>query len=251
VGPVIDDGTRRSLVDTPVTGREGNGSMTAPDGSGDLVPVGISTWRRTLDVVVAGGLLVVALPVLTVAGALVVLTSGRPALFRQVRIGERAQPFTLTKLRTMRSGSGLAVTTIEDTRITGLGRALRRTSVDELPQLWDVLRGRMTLVGPRPESLELAVRYPDSARFVLQARPGLTGPSQLTYRERAVTPPPGRDAESWYLEVLVPLRAQTDLEYLRNPSPRATLRYLVRTALFVTGLASYESGAPSPARETG
>jgi lipopolysaccharide/colanic/teichoic acid biosynthesis glycosyltransferase len=209
-----------------------------------VVPVGISAWRRALDVVVAGMLLVFATPVLLVAGALVALTSGRPVLFHQVRVGERAQPFTLTKLRTMRPGGGPGVTTTGDLRVTGVGRVLRRTSIDELPQLWAVLRGRMTLVGPRPESLDLAARYPDSARPVLQARPGLTGPCQLAYRERAVTPPPGWDPERWYLEVMVPLRARADLEYLSSPSPRATFRHLLRTALFVTGLASYERTAP-------
>jgi lipopolysaccharide/colanic/teichoic acid biosynthesis glycosyltransferase len=212
------------------------------------VPVGISAWRRALDIVAAGILLLLALPVLVVAGLVVALTSGRPVLFHQVRVGERAQPFLLTKLRTMRPGRGPGVTATGDLRVTAVGRVLRRTSIDELPQLWAVLRGRMTLVGPRPESLELAARYPESARPVLQARPGLTGPCQLVYRERSVTPPPGWDPEAWYLDVMVPLRARADLEYLRDPSPRATFGHLVRTAVFVAGLANYELGAPATER---
>jgi lipopolysaccharide/colanic/teichoic acid biosynthesis glycosyltransferase len=222
--------------------------MSIQDDPATVVPAGVSGWRRALDVVVACTLLLLAIPVLVVAGALVALTSGRPIVFHQVRVGEGAQPFRLTKLRTMRAGIGPGVTGSRDARVTAVGRILRRTSVDELPQLWAVVRGRMTLVGPRPESVELAARYPECARCVLQARPGLTGPAQLAYRERAVTPPPGWDAESWYLEVMVPLRVHADLEYLRDPSPRATLRHLVRTALFVTGLASYEVSAPSTGR---
>jgi lipopolysaccharide/colanic/teichoic acid biosynthesis glycosyltransferase len=222
--------------------------MTVQGDPAPLVRVGVSKWRRSLDVVAAGIALVVAIPLLVVAGALVAVASGRPILFHQLRVGEGARPFRLTKLRTMRAGAGTAVTTDRDARVTAVGRVLRRTSIDELPQLWAVLRGRMTLVGPRPESVELASRYPDSARWILQARPGLTGPAQLAFRQRAVTPPPGWDAESWYLEVVVPLRVRADLEYLRDPSPRATLRHLVRTALFVTGLASYELSASSTER---
>jgi lipopolysaccharide/colanic/teichoic acid biosynthesis glycosyltransferase len=213
------------------------------------VPLGVSPWRRSLDVVVAGALLLVVLPLLAVAAGLLLATSGRPVLFHQLRVGEAGRPFRLTKLRTMRPGAGSAVTTRDDVRITRLGRVLRRTSVDELPQLWAVLRGRMTLVGPRPESVELAARYPASARPVLLARPGLTGPAQLAYRERAATPPPGQDPEAWYLETVVPLRAEADLAYLRRPTPTATLAWLVRTALFVVGLGNYEmSVAGSPGR---
>ena len=117
---------------------------------------------------------------------------------------------------------------------------LRRTSVDELPQLLHVLRGQMTLVGPRPESVDLARRYPASCRPVLSARPGLTGPAQLAYRERCAVPPSDWDVESWYLQVLVPLRAQADLEYLCRPTLRHTVRYLLRTAAFVLGVRDYE-----------
>ena len=111
---------------------------------------------------------------------------------------------------------------------------LRAFSIDELPQLWHVLRGQMTLVGPRPESMELAERYPRSCRWVLGARPGLTGPSQLTYRESSITPPAGvSDPDEWYLSVLVPLRAQADLEYLLRPSLAGTVRWLLLTVLVV------------------
>lgn len=214
--------------------------MTAQDRPPVVVLAGVSRWRRALDIVIAGMLLVLTLPLVVAAAALVILTSGRPVLFHQVRVGEALEPFRMTKLRTMSPGAGPGVTTYHDARVTRLGRFLRRTSIDELPQLWAVLCGRMTLVGPRPESLDLAVRYPAAARPVLQARPGLTGPAQLAYRQLAATPPPGIDSETWYLDTLVPLRAQADLEYLRLPTPRATLRYLTRTALFVVGLGNYE-----------
>ncbi len=155
----------------------------------------------------------------------------------------------------MRVGlAGPGVTAADDDRITRLGRVLRRLSIDELPQLWCVVRGTMTLVGPRPESVQLAARYAPECRPVLLARPGLTGPAQLRYRERSAVPPPGWDVEQWYLEVLVPLRVQADREYVDHPTVVRTLRYLCLTALFVIGLVdlSEESvEAPVPRTDKG
>lgn len=207
--------------------------------------------RRALDVLVAGSLLLLALPVVAVAAALVRLTDGGPAFYRQPRIGEGNVPFSILKLRTMREGSaGPTVTSTGDARITRVGRVLRRTSIDELPQLWHVLCGQMTLVGPRPESVALAAAYPSSCRFILMARPGLTGPSQLRYRESSAVPPPGWDVEQWYLTRLVPLRVDADLDYLLDPGVGPTVHYLWLTALFVLGLHHGEqtvAAAPSAA----
>jgi lipopolysaccharide/colanic/teichoic acid biosynthesis glycosyltransferase len=202
----------------------------------------VSAARRLLDVVLGSLLLVLAAPLLVVAAVLILATSGRPVFFRQVRIGENGRPFVLCKLRTMRSSqSGPDVTAASDARITRVGAFLRRTSIDELPQLWHVVRGQMTLVGPRPETVGLAERYPAGCRSVLQARPGLTGPTQLRYRERSAVPQDGRtDVESWYLDVLVPLRVAADREYLEQPTIRHTVYYLLLTALFVVGLADVQ-----------
>jgi lipopolysaccharide/colanic/teichoic acid biosynthesis glycosyltransferase len=197
--------------------------------------------RRCLDVVVSSVGLIVATPLIAMAAALVLFTDGRPVFFKQSRIGEHARPFTMYKLRSMRisdagSGSGPGVTTSADPRVTRVGRVLRRLSIDELPQLWHVFRGQMTLVGPRPESVSLAAGYPRSSKFVLLCRPGLTGPAQLTYREASATPPPSwPDADSWYLTVIVPLRTEADLGYLIRPTFWQTLRWLAATALHVVG----------------
>jgi lipopolysaccharide/colanic/teichoic acid biosynthesis glycosyltransferase len=211
-----------------------------PDGA-----FGVSAARRGLDIVVAGVLVVLAAPVVLAAALAIVLTDGRPVLFRQARVGEGGVPFRLTKLRTMRvRTAGAGVTAEGDARITRVGALLRRTSIDELPQLWDVLRGRMTLVGPRPESLPLAQRYPAECRVVLMARPGLTGPAQLTYRERSAVPPENwADVEAWYLSRLVPLRVAADLGYLHRPTLPATVRWLCLTALFVVGVVDLQAPA--------
>jgi lipopolysaccharide/colanic/teichoic acid biosynthesis glycosyltransferase len=205
----------------------------------------VSAPRRLLDVVVALLLLVVSAPVLLAVGLLMLLEDGRPLFYVQVRIGEHGVPFRLLKLRTMRTGTGGAeVTTEGDPRITRIGRVVRRLSLDELPQLWHVLRGQMTLVGPRPESRALAERYPASCRSVLEARPGLTGPAQLRFRERSAVPPVGGPGvEEWYLTRLVPQRVQADLEFLRRATVLATVRWLCVTALFVVGLVDLQGPA--------
>jgi len=210
----------------------------------------VGPGRRAVDVAASAVLVLLTAPLVLVAAVLILLTDGRPVLFRQERVGEDGVPFRLTKLRTMRAapaGGAAEVTATGDPRITRLGAALRRTSVDELPQLWHVLTGRMTLVGPRPESVGLAARYPESCRPVLLARPGLTGPAQLRYREASAVPPAGwTDVEGWYLDVVVPLRVAADLEYLRRPTVGATLRLLLVTALFVVGLADVQATAQVP-----
>lgn len=191
--------------------------------------------RRLLDVVVAAVALVGLAPVLMVVALIVRATDGGPVLFRQVRLGEEERPFVLVKFRSMRaSAGGPQVTASGDPRVTRLGRVLRATSIDELPQLWHVLRGQMTLVGPRPETQELARGYPDDCRWVLRCRPGLTGPAQLALRDTAALDP-AADPEQDYLLRLVPLRARLDAEYQRDPSLRRTAGVLLQTAAAVAG----------------
>ncbi len=219
--------------------------MTELDGS-----LQVKGARRALDITVALVLLIVTLPVMLVVAGLVLLLEGRPVLFTQERVGENELPFRLYKFRSMRTTEGPGVTAAHDVRVTRLGAVLRRTSVDELPQLWHVLRGQMTLVGPRPESVELALRYPEQCRFVLHARPGLTGPAQLAYRERAAVPPPGwNEPEAWYLSVLVPLRAAADLEFLTRPTVWRAVRCMLLTAGFLLGVVDLQrpvSATPPP-----
>lgn len=211
----------------------------------------VSPARRALDILVASLLLVLFLPLLPLVALLILADDGWPVFYRQERVGQDGVPFQLLKLRTMRtSQAGPAVTAHGDPRITWIGRFLRRSSLDELPQVWHVLRGQMTLVGPRPESRALAERYPARCRRVLSARPGLTGPTQLRYRERSALPPTGwGDVDRWYLEVMVPIRVQADLEFLERPTVGATLRHLWLTALFVVGLADLQ--VPQPAAVAG
>lgn len=218
----------------------------------------VSRARRGLDVVVAVIALLISTPVLLVAGLAIRRTSPGPVLFRQTRVGLRGKPFTILKLRTMTvDAPGLDITMRGDPRVTRVGEVLRRTSLDELPQLLNVLRGEMTLVGPRPETVELAGRYPADCRWVLQHTPGLTGPAQVRLRDARVLEPghalPGSavgsaggsevgaavlaesspDPERWYLEQVVPRRVSLDASYLNAPSLSRTVAVLVETAVYL------------------
>ncbi|WP_460627804.1 sugar transferase [Intrasporangium mesophilum] len=194
----------------------------------------ISPDRRALDVLVAATALVVLSPLLLVIATVVRLSSPGPVIFRQQRLTRGRRPFTMYKFRTMRVGTrGPDVTTAGDSRVTGPGRFMRRTSLDELPQLVNVLRGQMTLVGPRPETPALAARYPADLQWVLHETPGLTGPAQITLRDDVSIVGSMNDVEQWYLDRLVPQRVAADLTFLDRPSLAATVHIIGMTARYV------------------
>ncbi len=191
---------------------------------------GTPRWKRALDL----GLSAPALPVL---GALLVVvwfamraTGDRgPLLYRAKRIGERHRPITVYKIRTMQPHTaGPMLTAAGDGRITRLGRILRQYKLDELPQLWNVVRGEMSLVGPRPEDPEYVDLTDPLHRFVFGARPGITGRAQLEFRhESDLLDRP--DAETFYRSTILPRKLELDRDYLETQSIRADLRVLART----------------------
>lgn len=187
---------------------------------------------RGVEVPVALALLVAASPMLLVAALAVVATSRGPAFFRQQRVGRAGRPFMLVKLRSMTvGGAGSSLTGSGDRRVTPIGRWLRRTKLDEVPQLWNVLQGDMSLVGPRPEVPRYAdLSDPRWAR-VLEARPGITDPLTLKLRdEEALMPAAEDERERFYVGTLLPLKLQGYLEYLGRRSWRSDLAVLLATA---------------------
>jgi lipopolysaccharide/colanic/teichoic acid biosynthesis glycosyltransferase len=196
------------------------------------VPPGVP--RRALDLLVTGSALVLLLPLLVIAAMLVMVSSPGPIIFRQQRVGQGGIPFTLLKFRTMRTGSsGPAVTPAGDARLTPVGKLLRLIGLDELPQLVNILRGEMTLVGPRPETLDLASRYPSGCEAVFDHRPGLTGPAAVRLRDRDELRSPTGAVEEYYLEVVVPAKVTVDLEFLAQPSVPRTVGVIVETFLYL------------------
>lgn len=193
--------------------------------------------KRLVDLAVSALLLALfALPMLLIA-AWVRLDSPGPALFRQQRVGQGGRLFTIHKFRTMRAdGGGLGLTVGTDARITRAGRWLRRLKLDELPQLWDVLRGAMSLVGPRPDLPEYVARYPEPLRSQLLAvRPGITDPASLAFRDEAERLAAAADPEREYLENILPAKLRLSAEYAARATLGSDLRLMLRTALLLIG----------------
>jgi len=193
--------------------------------------------RRIVDILLALPLFVLLLPLLVVIAALVVVDSRGPALFRQERVGRGARPFHIVKFRTMVAEApalGPAVSGHADPRVTRIGAFLRRTKLDELPQLYNVLRGDMTLIGPRAEVARYVVHYTDAERGLLTARPGLTGPGQVFFTEHQADELDNVvDPDRWYVEHQLHPKLAIDLDYVRNRSLVRDVDVLLRTVLIV------------------
>ena len=188
---------------------------------------------RLLDSALAGVALVLALPVCLAIGIAIRLDSPGPVLHRAARVGLAGRSFTLYKFRTMVDGAaalGPGVTAAGDPRVTRVGRFLRRTKLDELPQLWNVLRGDMRLVGPRPEDPRYVALYEPHQLLVLSVCPGITGPSQLAFfdEEQLLAE---ADAEAVYIRDILPRKLALDLDYARRHTLRQDLRILAQTLL--------------------
>jgi lipopolysaccharide/colanic/teichoic acid biosynthesis glycosyltransferase len=189
--------------------------------------------RRLLDVTVAASLLLALSPLLAVLALLVRATSPGPALFRQTRIGRHGRPFVLLKLRTMRADAawtGPAIAAGADPRITSLGARLRHAKLDELPQLWNVLRGDMSLVGPRPELPQYVARYTAAQRAILRTRPGLTDPASLAWADEAARLATFSDPQRAYAETVLPQKLAASLAYLERRTVWSDLAVVTRTA---------------------
>lgn len=188
--------------------------------------------KRLFDLLASGALLVVlGLPMVVCAG-LLVARQGSPVLFRQHRIGRHGHPFTILKFRTMRNGPvpGGAVTSGEvDVRITPLGAILRRYRIDEWPQLFNVIRGEMSLVGPRPEVPEFVDLEDPMWRQVLSVRPGLTGPDALAFRNEGQRLQHAEDAERTYRDEILPEKLRIQAQYARERHFLGDLKVLFRT----------------------
>jgi len=207
---------------------------------------------RWLEALVAALALVLLAPLLAVLALLVLVGSGRPVLYRQVRMGRDGEPFRLLKFRTMGVAADRAsrLTVGVDARVTRVGGWLRGRRLDELPQLVNVLRGDMALVGPRPEVPEF--RLPDLPDQVelLRHRPGLTDPASLAFRDEAALLAQVPDPDHYYRTTLLPAKARVSADYLRRRTARSDVSVLLRTARCLlapsTMPASVLAAAPPP-----
>jgi lipopolysaccharide/colanic/teichoic acid biosynthesis glycosyltransferase len=196
--------------------------------------------RRIVDLAIAIPALVMLSPSMAFLAVAIRLESAGSALYRQIRVGRDGVPFEILKFRTMRPAAetaGFVMGGPDDPRITRLGRILRRSRLDELPQLVNVLRGDMTLIGPRAEVPEFVALYTPEQREVLRVPPGITGSGQLDYATRFEPLLEGAtNPNQVYIERILAPKLEIDLEYLRTRSVKVDLEILIRTARLLAGI---------------
>ena len=193
--------------------------------------------KRLFDVLASSIGLIVLAPAMAAIAALVKRDSPGPALFKQERVGRGGEPFTLLKFRSMTATptvAGALVTAANDARITKVGAKLRATKLDEVPQLINVVRGDMSLVGPRPEVREYVDLWSDEDRMViLSVRPGITDPATVLLRREEELLASQSDPEKYYRQVLLPDKARLYRDYVRTQSLRGDLGLIIRTLVSI------------------
>jgi len=188
--------------------------------------------KRLFDLIAASIGLLLVCPLLLLIAALIRIVDGSPIFFRQHRIGRAGKSFNILKFRTMRPGAealGTSVTQRDDPRITNVGRLLRRTKLDELPQLLNVIAGEMSLVGPRPEVPRYVARYRPAQRAVLDLKPGITDWATLVYRNEEEVLRGKPDVDRFYIEEIMPRKIELNLRYASGATFWEDLKVIVRT----------------------
>lgn len=188
--------------------------------------------KRLFDIIISLLALVILLPVLIIISIWVLLDSKGGILYRQRRVGKNNHDFTLLKFRTMHPGAdtkGLLTVGERDPRISGAGYSLRRTKLDELPQLINILAGDMSLVGPRPEVRKYVALYTDEQLKVLDIRPGLTDNASLAYIDESEILAKSEDPEKTYIETILPAKLELNLQYIRERSMGKDIGIIFRT----------------------
>ena len=188
--------------------------------------------KRAMDIAISAAALCVLWPVLLLIALAIVVDDPGPVFYRQVRVGRSGKPFRIFKFRTMvvdADKKGLSITVGRDSRITRVGAFLRRSKLDELAQLLNVLCGQMSFVGPRPEVPRYVAMYTPYQQPVLLVRPGITDYASIAYRNENDLLAGADDPERMYIDVIMPDKIELNMKYLREISPLADLRLILST----------------------
>jgi lipopolysaccharide/colanic/teichoic acid biosynthesis glycosyltransferase len=188
--------------------------------------------KRTFDLLAAGVGLLLLSPLFVVVALAITLDSQGPVFFRQARVGRGGRTFRIVKFRTMRERAeeaGGQLTVAGDPRVTRVGALLRKSKLDELPQLFNVVAGDMSLVGPRPEVPRYVAHYDARQRRVLDVRPGITDPASIAYRDENDLLDASTDPEAVYLEQIMPAKLEMNLAYLQRRSLAGDIAIIFRT----------------------
>ena len=192
--------------------------------------------KRVMDIAISAAALCVLWPVFLLIALAIVIDDPGPVFYRQVRVGRGGRPFRIFKFRTMvvdADKKGLSITVGRDSRITRVGALLRKTKLDELAQLLNVLCGQMSFVGPRPEVPRYVELYTPYQRQVLLVRPGITDYASIAYRNENDLLAGADDPERMYIETIMPDKIELNMKYLREISPLTDVRLMLRTVLAV------------------
>jgi lipopolysaccharide/colanic/teichoic acid biosynthesis glycosyltransferase len=195
--------------------------------------------KRVMDIALAATALLLLAPLLVLLAAWIALADPGPVLYGGTRVGRGGKPFRMLKFRTMVVNAekiGPSSTSGDDPRITAPGRMLRRFKLDELPQLLNVLRGDMSIVGPRPQVQWAVDLYSEEERHLLSVRPGITDFASLKFRNEAEILRGSADPDRDYLLKIAPLKIELGLHYVRNPSLATDVKIILATALSIVGI---------------
>lgn len=189
--------------------------------------------KRGFDIILSSVCLLLLGWIIVLAYAAAFLDTRKNGFFTQTRVGKEGKPFKIIKVRTMRDIPDITttITTVNDPRITPLGRVLRKTKIDELPQLLNVFTGSMSFVGPRPDVLGFADRLTGEDRIILSIRPGITGPATLKYRNEEEIMAGQADTEKFNREVIFPDKVRLNRSYVENYSFCIDMKYILRTII--------------------
>lgn len=192
--------------------------------------------KRIFDFTVSSIGIIIISPILLVISILIKLDSKGPILFKQIRVGKNGKPFKIFKFRTMvvdAEKKGMQITVGRDSRITKSGHVLRKTKLDELPQLFNVLAGEMSFVGPRPEVRRYVEMYEENQKSILKVRPGITDLASIKYRNENDLLAKSLDPEATYINEIMPKKIELNIEYLKNMSVLYDIKLIIRTVLVV------------------
>jgi lipopolysaccharide/colanic/teichoic acid biosynthesis glycosyltransferase len=200
--------------------------------------------KRFIDITISLLALILLAPVFLILAVVIKLTSRGPVFYEGRRVGRGGEIFLMHKFRSMVVNAdqmGTDLTPHGDPRVTRVGRFLRRTKVDEIPQIIDILRGKMSLVGPRPESPLYARYYDERQKHVLSVRPGMLGPAQIKYRHEELMLKDKEDPDAYYIRELMPRKLEIDLDYVENMNFLLDVGILFKSLLAVAMVSGKEN----------
>lgn len=207
--------------------------------------------KRAVDLLLSAAILILLSPVLAAVTLAILLESGRPVLFSQVRVGRRLRTFRILKFRTMHiQNNGPSITVAGDRRVTRIGRILRKTKLDELPQFWNVIRGDMSIVGPRPEVPEYVHMFRERYERILALRPGITDYASIYFRNEEELLSRCSDPFLEYRDHVLPAKLDLAERYLRERGMMLDLKIIFQSALVAFAPASISGSGSVKNHET-